>query len=177
MYDWLLVNRDGLIISSGDRERPLPVKAEAIDSVRAVDADSRQFGFVEERHLRRQVPVLTGYAKTRGYAGFPGLNWTVLIRLDRDQAYAPIDRLVWLVGGVGLLVIAPLTGFAVWVSWRLVREPGSAPDAAGVGGVRRRVGTVELGTPAIRLCRLARPAGTAPHGGQLHATPGEALQG
>ncbi|HXF92607.1 MAG TPA: ATP-binding protein [Nitrospiraceae bacterium] len=121
-YDWLLLDRSGLVISAGDRERPLPVKAEAMDSVRAADANPRKSGFVEERHLRRQVPVLTGYAKTRGHAGFPGLNWTVLIRLDRDQAYAPIDRLVWLVGGVGLLVIAPLTGYAAWASWRLVRE-------------------------------------------------------
>ncbi len=121
-YDWLLLDRSGLIISAGDRERPLPVEAEAMDSVRAADENPRKSGFVEERHLRRQVPVLTGYAKTRGHAGFPGLNWTVLIRLDRDQAYAPIDRLVWLVGGVGLLVIAPLTGYAAWASWRLVRE-------------------------------------------------------
>lgn len=37
-------------------------------------------------------------------------------------SYAPIDHIVWVVGGIGLLLVAPLTGFGVWVSGKLVRE-------------------------------------------------------
>ena len=33
-----------------------------------------------------------------------------------------MDRLLWTVGGIGLLVILPLTGFGIWVSWRLARQ-------------------------------------------------------
>ncbi len=121
-YDWLLLNRNGVILSDANRDETSPVKGPDIESARAARFGPEPSGFVEELHLRRHVPVVTGYARTQGHAGFPGFEWTVLVRLDRDQAYAPIDRLVWLVGGVGLLVIAPLTGFAAWASWRLVRE-------------------------------------------------------
>lgn len=123
-YDWLLVDRRGLVIS----ERK-PAAAEdgnrrqsELPSAVGADADRRKSGFVEEWHARRQVAVLTGYARARGYGGSPGFDWTVLVRVDREQAYAPINRLVWMIGSVGLLVVAPLTGFGAWASWKLVRE-------------------------------------------------------
>src|SRR5436309_3163935 len=39
---------------------------------------SAQPGYIEEQHLRRHVPVVTGYASTRGYGQFSGLHWAVL---------------------------------------------------------------------------------------------------
>jgi light-regulated signal transduction histidine kinase (bacteriophytochrome) len=79
-------------------------------------------GFLEELHERRHIPVVTGYASTRGYSSFPGFDWTMLVRIDRERAYAPINRLIWTVVGVGLLLVTPLVGFGVWASWRLIRE-------------------------------------------------------
>jgi hypothetical protein len=96
------------------REKNLP------SAVRAASAG--QPGFLEEREYRRQTPVVTGYTKTHGYEGFPGFGWTVLVWQERDQAYAVANRLLLTVGGIGLLIIAPLTGFAAWASWRLVQE-------------------------------------------------------
>lgn len=124
-YDWLLLDRQGTVISERHpvqgaalnlREQGLP------SAVQAAEARRGQPGFVEEPHLRRRVPVLTGYARTQGYGSFPGLDWTVLVRLDRAKVYEPIDRLIWRVGGIGLLVVTPLTGFGVWAVRRLVRE-------------------------------------------------------
>lgn len=77
---------------------------------------------MEERHHRRGKAVVTGYAWTRGYGHFSGFDWLILFHLDHEQVYAPVDQLVWTVGGVGLLVILPLTGYGIWVSWRLGRE-------------------------------------------------------
>src|SRR4029078_12789021 len=71
---------------------------------------------------RRQIPVVTGFARTQGYSNFPGFSWTVLVRLDREHGHAPINRLMWTAAGVGLLLVAPLAGFGVWASWRLVRD-------------------------------------------------------
>lgn len=126
-HDWLLVDRRGVVISEAGQDPAMPNRRDVpkldVPSVAlAARADRNQAGFVEEMHLRRQVPVLTGYARTQGYAGFPGFDWTVLVRLDRDLAYAPINKLVWTVGGVGLLIVAPLTGFGIWASRKLVQE-------------------------------------------------------
>ena len=123
-YDWLLLTRDGLLISEKhlkDSTAEDPVKLD-IPSVGKAAAHRDQPGFVEETHHRRGDSVVTGYASTRGYHNFAGLDWIVLFRQTHDQVYAPIDRLLWTVGGVGLLVILPLTGFGIWVSWQLGRE-------------------------------------------------------
>jgi light-regulated signal transduction histidine kinase (bacteriophytochrome) len=85
---------------------------------------------VEEINLERQVPVVTGYARTRGYGAFPGFDWTILMRVDRDRVYAPINHLVMMVGGIGLLVLTPLIGFGIWTSWKLVQEDRALTQAS-----------------------------------------------
>ncbi len=123
-HDWLLLDRQGAVIieksqMSGMDSR-LP-KVELLSARRAAEDRGRP-GFVEELHQRRQIPVVTGFARTQGYSNFPGFDWTVLVRLDREHVQAPINRLMWTVVGVGLLLVTPLAGFGVWASWRLVRD-------------------------------------------------------
>ena len=123
-YDWLLLDRQGAVIIEKSQTTgmtsSLP-KLELLSARRAAE-DREKPGFVEELHQRRQIPVVTGFARTRGYSNFPGFDWTVLVLLDREHVYAPINRLIWTVVGVGLLLITPLAGFGVWASWRLVRD-------------------------------------------------------
>ncbi len=123
-YDWLLLTRNGMVISekqpSTGRNKE-PVNLALPSQARAATGPDRS-GFVEEIHHRRGTSVVTGYARTGGYRDFRGFDWLVLFRLDHDQVYAPVDRLVWTVGGIGLLVILPLTGYGIWVSWKLGRE-------------------------------------------------------
>jgi signal transduction histidine kinase len=123
-YDWLLLDSRGVIISEKEQANGMIGGAlkEALPSAVRAAADRDQSGFVEELHHRRQIPVVTGYARTRGYNKFPGFDWTLLVRLDRDRVYAPINRLIWTVGGVGLLLVAPLTGFGIWAARRLAQE-------------------------------------------------------
>ena len=123
-YDWLLLDGQGAIISEKEQTegRTFNALKMALPSAARAAADRDQSGFVEELHHRRQIPVVTGYARTRGYNQFPGFDWTLLVRLDRDRAYAPINRLIWTVAGVGLLLVAPLTGFGIWAARRLAQE-------------------------------------------------------
>jgi diguanylate cyclase (GGDEF)-like protein len=125
---WLLLDQNGMILSeSGGQDLPgrsavnlLDLKVPSV--VRAAGDEPGAQGFVEEPHYRRQSPVVTGYARTPSYRSFLGFDWTVLVPRDRDQVYAPIDRLVWAVGGVGLLLIVPLTGFGLWACRRLLQD-------------------------------------------------------
>ena len=130
-YDWLLLDREGTVLSEKHRPSNLngnPVTIDLPSQSQAVIHRDHP-GFVQETHRRGGNAVVTGYAWTRGYANFPGFDWLVLFRLDRDQVYAPIDRLIWMVGGIGLLVILPLTGYGIWVSWELGREKNDLVEA------------------------------------------------
>jgi signal transduction histidine kinase len=131
-YDWLLLDHEGRIIS--DKNPTNATTANLLhlrlpSAVRAA-ADLQKPGFVEEVHPDRHVPVVTGYARTRGYSDFPGFDWTVLMRVDRDRAYAPINKLVVMVGGIGLLVLTPVAGFGVWTSWKLIQEDRALSQAS-----------------------------------------------
>ena len=122
--DWLVLNRQGAVIIEKNQVKGMDSslsEMELLDARRAAE-DRDKPSFVEELGQHRQIPVVTGYARTRGYRNFSGFDWTVLVRLDRERAYAPINQLIWTVGGVGLLLITPLAGFGMWASWNLVRE-------------------------------------------------------
>jgi signal transduction histidine kinase len=123
-HEWLLVDPQGRIIS--DKNQPDSTQTNLLTlhapSVVRAAADRQKPGYVEELDARRHLPVVTGYARTRGYENFPGFDWTILLRVDHDRIYAPINHLVTMVGGIGLLVLTPLTGFGVWASWKLIQE-------------------------------------------------------
>ena len=107
-HDWLVLDRQGAVIIEKNQVKGLDSdlsKMELLSARRAAE-DRERPGFVEELHQSRQIPVVTGYARTRGYSNFPGFDWTVLVRLDRERAYAPINRLLWTVVGVGILLVS-----------------------------------------------------------------------
>lgn len=79
-------------------------------------------GFIEEEHLRRHVPVVTGYAQTKGFGEFVGLNWSVLVRMDRQDILAPIHTFLWKVGVIGGVVWGPMLVLLFWSTARLRAE-------------------------------------------------------
>jgi PAS domain S-box-containing protein len=58
---------------------------------------------------------LVGYARGHGHAGYPGLGWTVLVRQNVDDAYAPVRRLreYGLAAGVLLAALCSLAGVII----------------------------------------------------------------
>jgi len=121
--DWILLDREGVILLQKSQPSGVPpsLRAQSVSFQRAAEGPERN-GFVEELREHDGNPVVTGFARTRGYRDFSGFGWVVLVHLDRASAYAPINKLVWMVGLIGLLVVAPLTGFGVFASRKLVRE-------------------------------------------------------
>jgi signal transduction histidine kinase len=121
--DWILVDRDGAILLQESQQvdnMPLFSKAQSASFKQAAEGREKN-GFVEELYEHGNA-VVAGFARTTGYRDFSGLGWIVMARMDRAHAYAPINRLVWMVGLIGLLVVAPLTGFGIFAARKLVRE-------------------------------------------------------
>lgn len=69
--------------------------------------------YIEEKHPRGHTDVLTGYARTHRYAQFPDPGWTVLVRVDRADILAPFYSFLWIVGGAGLVFVAPMIAWLV----------------------------------------------------------------
>jgi PAS domain S-box-containing protein len=79
-------------------------------------------GYVEEEHMRRHVPVITGYARTLARGGFEGMHWTVLMRMDRRNVLAPIREVLWNLGLAGGVVVVPTFALLLWTVTRVRRE-------------------------------------------------------
>ncbi len=79
-------------------------------------------GYVQERHIRRGVEVVTGYARSQGYGDFKSHRWTVLLRRDRSDILTPIRAVLsklWVASGaIGI----PALGLLFWAARRLRRE-------------------------------------------------------
>ncbi|HLK10184.1 MAG TPA: ATP-binding protein [Candidatus Binatia bacterium] len=72
-------------------------------------------GWVEERERGHRVAALTGYAQAGGYGGAEGLDWRVLVRMDRDDVIAPIRRSAWLLLALLATLVLPLVGLLRWI--------------------------------------------------------------
>jgi hypothetical protein len=116
------LQRDGTVISDSllREEGMLNLKLLGLPS--ALFTDSAQAGYVEEQHLRRHVPVVTGYAQTEQHGNYYGLHWGVLVRMDREDILVPTRTVLWKVGAAGALVFAPMLGFLLWATGRLRKE-------------------------------------------------------
>jgi PAS domain S-box-containing protein len=57
-------------------------------SIPAKAAVAGQAGYGPSMHIRKQITQTSGYAHLHGVMGYPGMNWSVLIRVPQNQAAA-----------------------------------------------------------------------------------------
>jgi signal transduction histidine kinase/CheY-like chemotaxis protein len=108
--EWQFVAHDGSVIAEHRRpESHLGVRVPA-----PVTGASRP-GWVEEEERLRGVAVLTGYAQAGGSEAAEGLDWRVLVRMDRNDVIAPIRRSAWLLLGLLAALVLPLVGLLRWI--------------------------------------------------------------
>ncbi len=100
---------------------------------------------------------LVGYARGQGYAQYPGLGWTVLVRQDVADAYAPVRRLREYGLSAGVLLAALFSLAGVLVARRITRPLGELAESAR----RIRAGEpVKLGTESGRYVEVQALSGT-----------------
>lgn len=108
--------------------------------------DTAPAGFIEERHARRQVEVVTGYAQTKGTQDLTGLGWGVLVRVDRSDILVPIRAVLWKVGAAGLGLFLPLAALLMWSITRLTHSWGEADDLSTLAQASDRAKSAFLAT-------------------------------
>ncbi|MCX5724206.1 MAG: PAS domain S-box protein, partial [Nitrospirae bacterium] len=140
LYDWLgVLDADGRIVAATDptsvgRDRSARIQTESDANLKQLGVPSAQLfraatpGFVEEQHARRQVPVVTGYARTKGVGPARSLRWGVLVRVDRSDILLPIQSVLWKLSAAGLAAGVPLLGVLIWTTRRLQREHGQMQE-------------------------------------------------
>jgi PAS domain S-box-containing protein len=121
--EYQMVTRQGRVFVDSDllhRGGAINLKDLGLPSVLLSEAGVP--GYIEEEHLRRHVPVVTGYAQTKGFGEFAGLGWSVLVRMERQNILAPIHAFLWKVGIIGGMVWIPMLVLLLWATTRLRTE-------------------------------------------------------
>lgn len=120
--EYQVLRSDGYVFIDSDLSHKGHINLKQMGLLSAVLSTTGQSGYIEEDHRRRHVPVLTGYARTKGRNEFAGFGWSVLIRVDRSEVLDPIRGLLWKIGFAGGLVVVPLILMLLWTTRRVQRE-------------------------------------------------------
>jgi PAS domain S-box-containing protein len=105
-FEWQLLKRDGSVIVDSVLKEEGNLNLQSLGVPSALLVGNNPTGYVEEQHLRRHVPVITGYAKTGDINGLPDSQWHVLVRRDRQAVLAGLQEIEsqFILVGVGLLI-------------------------------------------------------------------------
>ncbi len=118
-FEYQFLTKEGLVFVDSAFADVDRVNLKQMGLSSAMLSGSGKAGYIEEVHARRQVPVVTGYAQTNGYSGYTGLQWTILLRMDRDVILLPIRAMMWKLGIAGVVVWFPMVGLLLWATGRL----------------------------------------------------------
>jgi two-component system, cell cycle sensor histidine kinase and response regulator CckA len=120
--EYQFLTNKGVVFIDSDSGHQGKVNLKQLGLPSALAGDGNLSSYVEEEHLRRHIPVITGYARTQGHREFEGLHWTVLMRMDRRDVLTPIEEVLWYVGLAGSVVGIPIFGLLLWTVTRVKKE-------------------------------------------------------
>jgi diguanylate cyclase (GGDEF)-like protein/PAS domain S-box-containing protein len=114
--DSMIVRADGVVLLG-----PEKLQAQVLATPSLQDARAGKSGYRVERWPDGKEYVV-GISNSGALATEPGLNWTVLVRQDAAEAFAPIKdirrRVLW--SGLPFVLVASLVG---WLSARRITRP------------------------------------------------------
>jgi PAS domain S-box-containing protein len=112
----LIVDAAGLVLLGPPGWQGRKVPPAALEAARA----QKEGGYLVEQ-WPDGVSYLVGFARGHGYADYPGLGWTVLVRQNVDDAYAPVRRLSEYGLTAGILLAGLCSVAGVLVARRITR--------------------------------------------------------
>jgi len=156
--EWLLLDQNDRLIAESGEPAPSTVNLKTLAVPSALRSDSPEPGYVEEVSARRQVVVLTGYARTTWRVGPDKMHWQVLMRMDRRDVLGPLRLVVVrLIVPCGVLILV-LTGLLCRaIVQRDRREAVLWRGREGLEGeVRERTGELLAANEALQISDKAQ---------------------
>jgi len=92
-------------------------------------------GSLVSTHARKQVDQVSGYSHSDGTYDYPGLDWSVLVRIPVEEAYAKIDAVAQQIILVIVISVLVIVGVGFWIGSRV-----AAPINALTGAMTRLAG-------------------------------------
>ena len=120
--EYQFLNDDGRVFVDSDLAHKGNVNLKRLGLTSMWLSEAMPSGYIEEEHLRRQVPVITGFARVVSLYESSMLKWTVLVRLDRASVIAPIRQGLVIIAVIGAAVFLPLLGLLLWSTRRLQKD-------------------------------------------------------
>ena len=120
--EYQFLSEKGVAFIDSDLQHKGHVNLQQLGLPSALLREEALSGFVEEEHQHRHVPVISGYARTKGPGDVEGMHWRVLVRMDRQEALASIRGVLWSFALVGGAVMVPTFGLLVWTVNRVRKE-------------------------------------------------------
>ena len=120
--EYQFLTRDGEVIADSILRQEGKVNLKHMGLPSALLSGTGQSGFVEEMHDRRRVPLVTGYAQSKGYGEFLCLHWIGLVRMDRSDILMPVRSVLWKLGLAGIMVWMPMFFVLLWTTRRVRQE-------------------------------------------------------
>lgn len=114
--DYRVVSSDGMSLLSSDEGERVPGNLLELGLSSVINVVKDRSGYVEEEHLVRHVPVVTGYAHITAPPSMISLQWGVLVRSDRDRVLVGIRSLLVKLGLAGLGGFIPMLAVLLWTS-------------------------------------------------------------
>lgn len=145
----MILDRAGTVLLG-----PQGIQGKTLDIKRYGSSDDKPNAFhIETWDDGRQY--LVGYSASKGYADYPGLGWTVVVRQNIEEAYAPAKRLqrqvFW--SGIGLAALFSMFG---WLVARRIALPlGELAASAQQVQTRQADGIVRIDTDYLEVRRLS----------------------
>ena len=116
------INHDANVIGK------LNLVAKGVEAAkRAVAGES---GSMVSAHARKKIEQLAGFTHLTGAMGYPGMNWSVLVRVPSQDAFAASGSLRRSTLLVGAVLIPFLVVFGMWIARRFARPIVMLSDAA-----------------------------------------------
>ena len=87
-------------------------------------------GHMYSFHARKKITQAAGYTHLKGVLGFPGMNWSILVRVPEDQAAPWLTAIQRNIMMIALLCIAVVVFLGLYIGRKVVRNITGIVDVA-----------------------------------------------
>ena len=117
-----LVSKSGIVLDDYDPKAILSynIADAGLEAAKLGTAGGK--GYTIERHNRKPIDTINGYATTRGFSDYKGFGWTVLVRQDTREAFATIDAVRLNMLGMCAIAILVVAIISFWQA-SLIAKP------------------------------------------------------